>query len=117
MYSRRLPSRWRIRLPAGFVTPVERIAELRRRLNEFAAGRGSEGYAEPELEVDAEVSTSGSSGCMMMGLLRGHFNLRRRESAYVAGGFECGEQQPHVAAGLDGVFADVEIVLGEDIVR
>ncbi len=41
---------------AGFVTPVERIPELRRRLNEFAARRGSEGHAEPELEVDAEVS-------------------------------------------------------------
>jgi single-stranded-DNA-specific exonuclease len=41
---------------AGFVVPVDRISELRRRLNEFAAERLRADHPEPELVVDAEVS-------------------------------------------------------------
>lgn len=41
---------------AGFVVPVERIAELRQRLNEFAASRLGPASLDPELEIDAEVS-------------------------------------------------------------
>ena len=41
---------------AGFVIPVPRIAELRQRLNHFAALRPHPESAEPEMFIDAEVS-------------------------------------------------------------
>ena len=43
---------------AGFALPVERIPELRRRLNDYAASRlGAEDLV-PELKIDAEISFS-----------------------------------------------------------
>ena len=41
---------------AGFALPAERIGELRRRLNEYAAPRLDPADLVPELELDAEVS-------------------------------------------------------------
>ena len=43
---------------AGFALPVERIAELRRRLNEFASTRLRPDDLEREVAIDAEVSFS-----------------------------------------------------------
>ena len=40
---------------AGFALPVERIEELRRRLNEYAAARLGPDELEPEMNVDAEI--------------------------------------------------------------
>lgn len=40
---------------AGFTLPAERIEELRRRLNEYAAGRLGPDELEPEMNVDAEI--------------------------------------------------------------
>ncbi|MCH8266345.1 MAG: single-stranded-DNA-specific exonuclease RecJ, partial [Acidobacteria bacterium] len=40
---------------AGFALPVGRIEELRRRLNEYAAGRLGPDELEPEMNVDAEI--------------------------------------------------------------
>ncbi len=50
---------------AGFVMPAGKIAELRQRVNEFAATRLHRDGLEPELEIDAEVSFAELSPAMI----------------------------------------------------
>ena len=55
---------------AGFALPTERIAELRRRLNEFAARRLLPRDLEQEVSIDAEVSFGDLSPALMEELER-----------------------------------------------